>query len=239
MKYLLTTLIILPLFIGCQNLKKEEIKVLEKTVNTTPNDSINWINEIVGFDKIFTLKDTTLRADDKTFAYGSNLVLPRLVSKSFEYKTLNDKILTDFQPIIDKVKTNPKPSKDEYQKVDFTYYLNDSIITIRIENLHTYHLAEAATQYYIYHFDYKNNKLVSTSEMFTVLGLSRVPILSAFAEQCTFPPDYTEPLFDTVWFDKVKWKDLNLLKFYQNYKKQIVIIYPVAENGWEDEQILE
>lgn len=233
----LTTLILLLLF-SCYQ-KKEASKDFDVSANIVPKDSIHWINETLGFDKIFTLKDTTLRADDKTFAYGSNMVLPKLVSKSSEYKTLNNKILTDFQPIIDKVKTNPKPSEDEYQKVDFTYFLNDSIITIKIEAIHAYHLSEATTAFFVYHFDFKNDRLLTTSEMFTVLGLSHVPILSAFTEQCTFPPDYTEPLFDTVWFDKVKWKDLNLMKFYQNDKKQIVIIYPVAENEWEDEQILE
>ena len=74
--------------------------------------------------------------------------------------------------------------------------------------------------------------------MFQVLGLSQVPILSAFAEQCAFPPDYTKPLFDVKWFDKVKWKDINLLKFYQKDKQQIVLIYLIAENGLEGEHVL-
>lgn len=223
---------------GCNN-KKEVIKVFGVTVKEVQKDSINWINDELGFENAFRLQDTIVKEDDHSFAYGSNVVLPKLISKKSDVKTLNDKVMHDFQSLIDKVKTNAKPSKDEYQKVYYTYYLKDSVITIKIEDIHAYHLSEATSEFFVYHFDFKNDKLLTTSEMFQVLGLSQVPILNAFTEQCAMPPDYSEPLFNTQWFDKVKWKDLNLMKFYQNDKHQIIIIYPVAENGLEDEQILE
>lgn len=222
---------------GCNN-KKEVIKVFGVTVKEVQKDSINWINDELGFENAFRLQDTIVKEDDQSFAYGSNVVLPKLLSKKSDFKTLNDKVLHDFQSLIDKVKTNAKPSKDEYQKVYYTYYLKDSVITIKIEDIHAYHLSEATSEFFVYHFDFKNDKLLTTSEMFQVLGLSQVPILNAFTEQCAMPPDYSEPLFNTQWFDKVKWKDLNLMKFYQNDKHQVVIIYPLAENGIESEQIL-
>jgi len=235
-RYLYFIFLLFLLIIGCNN-KKEEVKVFGVPINEVQKDSINWINDELGFDNAFLLQDTIVREDDKSFAYGSNIILPKLISKKSNFKTLNDKMMSDFQSIIDKA--NAKPSKDEYQKVNYTYYLKDSIITIKIEDIHAYHLAEATSEFFIYHFDFKNDKILNTSEMFEVLGLSQVPILSAFAEQCAYPLDFTEPLFDTQWFDKVKWKNLNFMKFYQNDKQQIVIIYPVAENGLEDEQLLE
>lgn len=230
--------LIIFLIVGCNN-KKEEVKVFGVTVNDLQKDSIDWINDELGFDNAFMLKDTMVREDDKSFAYGSNIVLPKLISKKSDFKTLNNKIMSDFQTIIEKVNANPKHSKDEYQKVNYTYYLKDSIITIKIEDINAYHLSEATSEYFIYHFDFKNDKLLTTSEMFQVLGLSQVPILNAFAEQCALPPDYLEPLFNTEWFDKVKWNDLNQMKFYQNDKHQLVIIYPMIENGIEGEIILE
>lgn len=234
----IATYFIVLLLIGCNN-KKEEIKVFGLTVNNADKNQIQWINENLGFEEAFSLKDTLLRDDDKLFAYGTDLVLPKLVSHNNAYKKLNDKVLNDFQTIIDQVKENPKPSKEEFQKVAYTYFLKDSILTLKIEDIHAYHLSEGTSEYYIYHYDFKNDKLLSTSEMFGVLGLSQVPILSAFAEQCALPPDYTEPLFNVEWFDEVKWKNLDKLKFYQNEKLQSVIIYPVNENGIEAEIILE
>jgi hypothetical protein len=227
------------LFIQCKNDQNHSVNSNQKVDSLHVANQVNWISEELGIADAFVLKDTVSQKDDPLFAYGTNMELPKLISKIGEYKTLNDQINSDFKTMMDEATNHPKANQDEYHKVQYSYFLKDSIITIKIEDLHAYHLSEATTEFYIYHFDTKNNKLLSTTEMFSVLGLSQVPILSAFAEQCAFPPDFTEPLFDTQWFEKVKWKDLNLMKFYQNDKQQIIIIYPVSENGFESEQVLE
>lgn len=226
------------LLLSCQT-KKETDTVLVSSKDSISLKNIEWINDSIGIVEMYRIQDTVSRKDDALFAYGTNMELPKLISKTGEFKLLNDQINLDFKPMMEKVKANAKPSKDEYQKVDYTYYLKDSIITIKMEDLHAYHLSEATSEFYIYHYDIKNNKLLNTTEMFAVLGLSQVPILSAFAEQCALPPDYSEPLFNKEWFDQIKWKNLNLLKFYQNEKQQIVIIYPLTENGIESEQVLQ
>ncbi|MCC7520983.1 MAG: hypothetical protein IT220_05055 [Flavobacteriaceae bacterium] len=231
-------LLLLFITLSCKG-KKEEINSQELVKDSIQEAETLWISEDIGIQKAFVWNDTITRKDDALFAYGTNMELPKLLSKTGEFKPLNDQINSDFKTMMDEVKTNPKTNPDAYHKVQYTYYLKDSIITIKIEDLHAYHLSEATSEFYIYHYDIKNNKLLNTTEMFGVLGLSQVPILSAFAEQCSLPPDYSDPLFNTEWFDQVKWKNLNLLKFYQNEKQQIVLIYPVIENGIEAEMLLE
>jgi len=75
--------------------------------------------------------------------------------------------------------------------------------------------------------------------MLELWGMSQVPLLNAIAEQVSLPPDHTDPLFQTAWFDNIKWKDINRLKIYKNNNKQLVVIYPVVENGLEATQIIE
>lgn len=227
------------LFIQCKNNQNPSVNSNQKVDSLQVANQVIWISEELGIADAFVLKDTVSRKDDALFAYGTNMELPKLLSKTGEFKPLNDQINLDFKTMMDEVTAHPKTNPDAYHKVQYTYFLKDSIITIKIEDLHAYHLSEATSEFYIYHYDIKNNKLLNTTEMFAILGLSQVPILSAFAEQCALPPDYSEPLFNTEWFDQVKWKNLNLLKFYQNEKQQIVLIYPVIENGIEAEMLLE
>jgi hypothetical protein len=210
-----------------------------KTATTqTASKKINWVNETLGIADYCYLADTALRTDDNLFAYGTYIRLPKLTHQSGEFEKLNQKIASDFESIINDSKANPKPDSNKYHKVFYNYYLNDSIISLKITDLHAYHLSEATTAFQVYHFDFRNNKILNTPEIFELLGLSQVPVLSAFAEQCTLPPDHTDPLFNPEWFNRVKWNDLNQLKFYQNQDKHLVIIYPVAENGIEAELLV-
>ncbi|NCB08371.1 MAG: hypothetical protein EOM73_09430 [Bacteroidia bacterium] len=216
--------------------------VKQNTANQTltkADNTIHWLEANLRITDSFCLTDTVQRTDDELFAYGTNIRLPKLIHGSGEFEKLNLKIAADFDSIINQAIINPKPDKKEYHKVFYNYFKHDSIISLKITNLHACHLSEATTVFMVYHFDFKNNRLLNTTEIFEALGLSRVPVLNAFAEQCTLPPDFSEPLFSSEWFERVKWNNFNLLKFYMNQKKQIVIIYPAIENGIEDEQILE
>jgi hypothetical protein len=205
----------------------------------TEAESVKWINSALGIETNILVADTLSRHEDKLFFYGTFISLPKLLGKNTEYEVLNRKIAADFDSIVKQASANPKVNKDEYHKIYFDYYLHDSIITIVITNLYAWHLSEATTAYTVYHFDFKNEKLLTTQDMFSVFGLSQVPVLSAFAEQCTMPPDHTDPLFVKAWFETIKWKDINQLKLYKNNSKQIVIIYPLPENGIEAEQIIQ
>lgn len=207
--------------------------------NYAHNENMNWITSALGIETKVLVADTALREDDTLFSYGSFIGLPKLYSKNNEYQLLNREIANDFDSIVKQTLAKPKANKDEYHKIFYDYYLHDSIITIKVTDLYAWHLTEATTAFAVYHFDLKNNKLLSTKEMFDIFGMSQLPVLSAFAEQCSMPPDYTEPLFNINWFNKVKWKDLNQMKFYINNEQKMVIIYPMAENGIEAELILE
>ena len=206
---------------------------------TETEKTVLWLEANLGITESFCLADTVKRPDDEIFAYGTNITLPKLIHRSGEFEKLNRKISEDFAAIVNQAISNPKPGKNEYHKVFYNYFITDSIVSLKITDLHAYHLSEATTAFQVYHFDYKNNRLLNTAEFFETLGISRVPVLNAFAEQCAMPPDYTEPLFNAEWFGLIKWTDFNQLKFYMNEKRQPVIIYQVAENGIENEQILE
>lgn len=237
MKYII--LIISLIFaISCVNNKKPAENLAQKTNDTLVEKTV-WITENLGIQQAISFSDTVIRNDDAHFAYGTKITLPKLVNKNGEFETLNNKILADFETIIQGSKNNPASNKDEFHQISFDYYLKNNIITIKIINQKAYHLAEGNSKYNIYHFDFKDNKIIDTKALLEIYGWSQVPILNAIAEQITMPPDRTEPLFQTEWFNTVKFSDLNQLKIYQNDNEQIVVIYPVIENGIEAEQILE
>lgn len=213
-------------------------QVKEKEISI--ESGIRWLNNKVGVENAYELKDTALREDDAIFVYGTNATLPKFVRKNDEYKELNGRILLDFENDIRTFEHNgAKSNKNEYRLINYKTIIKDSVLTVVIKDLRANFHGEPVAKYEIYHLDFKNNKLLDTQQMLNALGLSQIPILNAFAEQCAFPPDFTQPMYDTKWFDNVRWKNINLLKFYHNEKHQLVIIYRLAEYGLEDEQILE
>lgn len=230
----------LVLLAACHNRQNASTGSLSSSDSTSASHAaIIRINDQIGIAGGYTFADTVQRDDDNIFAYGTFISLPKLYNKSGEFDVLNSKITSDFDSVIKAASAKPKANKDEYHRISYDYYLHDSIITVKITDLYAWHLSEASTAFAVYHFDYKNNKLLTTQEMFAVFGLSQVPVLSAFAEQCTMPPDNTDPLFKTEWFNKVKFNDINQLKFYVDNDQKIAIIYPLVENGIEAEQIIE
>lgn len=237
MKNLVYLFSVLLLVTGCFLKSKPEIPVAGNMLNDSLK--ITQLNDVIGITDNTIVCDTMQRDDDNLFAFGTFISLPKLFSKTGEYEILNRRIATDFDSVIRAASVNPKGDKDEYHRISYNHYLHDSILTLKITDLYARHLSEATTSFSVYHFDYKNNKLLNTQEMFAAFGLSQVPVLSAFAEQCTMPPDNTDPLFNTDWFNKVKFNDINQLKFYMDNDKKIAIIYPVAENGIEGELTIE
>ena len=237
MRNLFSSLSILLVLAGCISGTRPEIPVSGNALSDSLK--IAPINDLIGIADNTIVCDTVQRDDDNIFAYGTFISLPKLYNKSGEFDVLNSKITSDFDSVIKAASAKPKANKDEYHRISYDYYLHDSIITVKITDLYAWHLSEASTAFAVYHFDYKNNKLLTTQEMFAVFGLSQVPVLSAFAEQCTMPPDNTDPLFKTEWFNKVKFNDINQLKFYVDNDQKIAIIYPLVENGIEAEQIIE
>lgn len=230
----------LALLLSCKNNTSTSIYATGLADSSTVHTSkLTFIAENLSVADSIYIADTALRDDDRIFAYGTFIRLPEFGSKSGEYKILNNKIAADFAAILNKAKADPRSDKNQYHTITYDYFVHDSILTVKINDQYAYHLSEGTTAYTLYHFDFKNNKLLNTNDIFTVFGLSRVPVLSAFAEQCSMPPDYTEPLFDTQWFETIKWKDINQLKLYLNNSQQIVIIYPLIENGIEAEQIIQ
>lgn len=234
------TVYLLSILVSCHSGSKNN------TPFETANDSLSgkdtavvWINENLGIRNQFQLADTMAHPHDALFVAGFNINIPELVGKTVDFKTINRQIAADFDSVILQAKSHSAINPDQYHTVFYEYFPTDSIISLKITDMYAWHVSEATTTYKIYHFDFKNNKLLSTTEMFAVYGLSQVPVLSAFAEQCTLPPDHSEPLFDTQWFENVKFKNLDLIKFYRNSKQQWVIVYPMAENGLEAECVLE
>ena len=182
--------------------------------------------------------DTATHSFDKSFIYGRCIRLPRLTGESSELTNLNNLISADFKSFID-LCGNEIPDQENFLQADYQYFLADSLLSLVIEVQNAWHLSEGTSEYKVYHYDLKNNQLLDTRAMLESWGMSQVPLLNAIAEQLSMPPDHTDPLFQQAWFDNLKWTDINQLKIYKNNNQQLVVIYPVVENGIEAAQIIE
>jgi len=189
-----------------------------------------WVNDSV------IIADTIKREDDNLFAYGTYIRLPKIMLRNKDLRVINKKIINDFSEAIQSAVKNGHANKDEFRKVDYDVYVSDSILSIVVSDTKAFYLAEGIVRYEVYHINAKTGKALSTIELFEVWDMSQLVFLNAIAEQITMPPDYTEPLFDVKWFEQIKWKNINYLKIYKDDKKNIIVIYPVVENGIEAKQ---
>lgn len=200
--------------------------------------------EVVQLSYGTSLTETTICCDtathevDKSFVYGRCICLPRLNGNSADLDELNNRISADYKPLI-ALCGKEIMDQENFLKVSYHFFVDDSLLSLVIETQNTWHLSEGTSEYNIYHYDMKNNHAMDTRGMLESWGMSQVPLLNAIAEQVSMPPDHTEPLFQTAWFDNIKWKDINQLKVYKNNNQQLIVIYPVAENGIEASQIIE
>ncbi len=182
--------------------------------------------------------DTATNAVDKSFGYGRCIRLPRLNGNSVALNDLNNRISADYKSLI-ALCGKEITDQENFLKVSYLYFIEDTLLSLVIETQNAWHLSEGTSEYNVYHYDLKNNRIMDTRAMLESWGMSQVPLLNAIAEQLTMPPDYSEALFQPEWFDSIKWKDINQLEIYKNSKRQLVIIYPVAENGIEAIQTIE
>jgi hypothetical protein len=182
--------------------------------------------------------DTATHAADESFAYGRCIRLPRLNGNSAALAELNERISSDYKSLI-ALCGKEIADQENFLKVSYQYFVEDSLLSLVIETQNAWHLSEGTSEYNVYHYDMKNNRTLDTRGMLKLWGMSQVPLLNAIAEQVSMPPDHTDPLFQTAWFDSIKWKDINQLKVYKNNNKQLFIVYPVVENGIEASQIIE
>lgn len=182
--------------------------------------------------------DTASNSSDNLFTYGRCISLPELNGNSVAIAGLNNRISSDYKSLV-LLCGNEITDQENFLKTGYQYFLDDSLLSLVIETQNAWHLSEGTLEYNVYHYDLKNNRIMNTRAMLEAWGMSQVPLLNAISEQVTMPPGYTEPLFQHEWFEIVKWKDINQLKVFKNSKEQLVIIYPVAENGIEAMQTIE
>jgi hypothetical protein len=182
--------------------------------------------------------DTATHSTDRSFVYGRCISMPGLTGDSSALANLNNLISEDYQSVTALCGTEIK-DQENFLKAAYQYFVEDSLLSLVIETQNAWHLSEGTSEYNVYHYDLKNNRILDTRTMLESWGMSQLPLLNAIAEQITIPPGYTDPLYQPEWFDNIKWKDINKLKVFKNSKKQLVIIYPVAENGIEAIQTIE
>lgn len=182
--------------------------------------------------------DTATHAVDSLFVYGRCIRLPRLSGKQSELAGINNLISTDYKSFI-ALCGKGIPDQENFLKADYQYFLEDSLLSLVIEVQNAWHLSEGTSEFKVYHYDLKNNQLLDTRAILESWGMSQVPLLNAIAGQITMPPDHTEPIFQQGWFDNIQWKDINQLKIYKNNNRQLVVIFPVVDNGIEASQIIE
>ncbi len=223
---------------GCNNTESVNSKTIETdTLSATVSANVVYDNYVL--ENGFRLVDTTQHPQDKVFAHGIDAKLPELKSANPSAAVLNIAIRSDFADLLNNGFHSAKTDTEHFRKISYRYFVADSLLSLVIEDLNTYHLSEATSEYKVYHYDLKNGKILSTKNLIELWGMSQVPLLNAVAEQCTMPPDHTDPLFETAWFETIKWKDINQLKLYKNNSQQIVVLYPLIENGIEAEQVIE
>lgn len=220
------------LAVGCGN----------QTIKETPQTSTtkNPVSEI--YKGVFLSDtgccDTLSRPDDPLFASGYCIRIPVISGEHSNLKDLQALIQSDLQKQAEYCSKQPE-DKDLFVKTGFWYVVDDSLLSIVVETLTARYLAEAVSEFCVYHYDLKNNRILTTRDLLAAWGISQVPLLSAIAEQVTLPPDHSEPLFRSDWFETIRWNDLNKLKLYRDSLHQLTVIYPLAENGIESTQIIQ
>lgn len=198
------------------------------------NNPLIRINNELGIDLLMDFKKVSIRQDDPNFKFGYDIKLPVFVGKDVVIKELNAQIRNAFADLLSPSLNVFHFDSSFYRKVSFEYVLHDSQLSLIIQDQRDTYPGEAVTSYLVVHADVELMKVITTVDVFEKHGLSRLPVLSAFADQCVMPDESAEPLFDTFWFERVKWQNLNELKFFVRGQNQLIIIYPVASNGIED-----
>lgn len=220
--------------VACRNQNGKETSL---TTDSAYKNHVSYI-----YDGVFLSDtgccDTLSRPDDPLFASGYCIRIPVISGKHSNLKHLQNLIQSDLQKQAEYCSKKPE-GNDLFVKTGFHYTVDDSLLSIVVETLTSHYLSEAVSEFCVYHYDLKNNRILTTSDLLTAWGMSQIPLLNAIAEQVTLPPDHSEPLYRSDWFETIRWNDLNKLKLFRDSLQQITVIYPVAENGIESTFIIQ
>ena len=208
-------------------------KTTDPKMKSNMLSNVIWVNEDFGigtaieFSKTYTVKGETTFREKK--AYNK----PGFAADVSKHQALNQFIEAAYAAVIDRSMDSVDSESAYYEQLDYNCFVHDSIISLLVIHSTTYPHSEGTFAFSLIHYDIKNQNVMLTDEVLNIFGLSRVPILNAIAEQCVWPDDSNEPLFDPVWFDTIKWTDINQLKMFVDNEQGIHIIYPLVENGIE------
>lgn len=208
--------------------------------NRKPNmlSNIFWVNDDFGIGTAIEFSKTNAVKGETTFRAGKAYNKPGFAADGSKHQAVNQFIEAAYQAVIDRSIDSVDSESAYYEQLDYNYFIHDSIISLLVTHSITYPQSEGTFAFSLIHYDIKNQTVLLTNEVLSIFGLSRVPILNAIAEQCVWPDDSNEPLFDAVWFDTIKWTDINQLKIFVDNEQGIHIIYPLVENGIEQVVLL-
>jgi hypothetical protein len=202
------------------------------------NHPVQWINSEFGIGLMIKVDSIQARSDDPNFLFGFSYEIPVFEGKNHKVERLNEQLKEVYGNIFE---NNVLPCNFDsalFHSITFEYFIHDSIMSMLIKQQHAYFQSETVSQYIVLHFDFLNQEQMNTRMIFNAFGFSEVPLLNAIAEQCVMPDDSKEPLFDSQWFETIKWSDLNKLKILVDKEQRIIVIIPLAENGIEQKVYL-
>jgi len=196
--------------------------------NQTNNMNENYKLVIDGF----TLKKTKPRTDDLSFNFGVDISLPKLIIDAPNAQKMNLLMEADYRKPIDRLTNQELTDSSYFYKIEHEHFLHDTILTVLITELETWHLSEGLIRKGVYHYDLANDKILSTNDMLVSWGMSMVPLIQEIVDKVHEPelPNYNEK-----WVDEIN-ADINRLKLYRNQKNELMVVYPLQESPameWE------
>lgn len=218
----------------------QSVDAQSKTTNPKMKSNILinliWLSDDFGIGTAIEFSKTYAVKGEATFRAGKVYKKPALAADVRKHQALIQFIEDAYSAVVDRSIDGNDGEAAYFEQIDYKYFVHDSIISLLVMHSIAYPLSEGTSSFSLIHYDFKNENVLLTEEVLSIFGLSRLPILNAIAEQCVWPDDSHEPLFDTVWFEAIKWTDFNQLKMIVDNEQGIHIIYPVSVSG--NEQIV-
>jgi len=227
MKSISETLILLIFFaLSFGACKKENHKEINTTFQLTETISLKS-EEVKDFVITgFSFIDTLPHSDDTIFSYGVDIELPKINSNKPEAEKLNRQIVEFYTSKIELRKQNPLDDPNYFYKISYEHFLHDTILSLLTIEQDVWYLSEGFIKYNVFHYDLKNDKILTTNELLTSWGMSMLPVINAIDEKARIDG---EPDFDDYWIKMVS-ANINNLKIYKNSKGEIIAIYQVKNN---------
>lgn len=204
-----------------------------------------WCDTLsLGANQVLLVKDPDYTSvqqhpEDSLFESGVKIGLPRLANQTKGAEALNRQIAEQYKNRIEEQLAHPLADKEHFYQLDYSCLVADSILTLIVIEQEAWHLSEGLISYGIFHYDGKNDQVLSTRDMLRVWGVSMLPLVNGIVEQAIQPGTDTEPDFASEWLQTIN-QDIDRLEIYRNTRGQFVVIYPWYENpAIENELILE